>query len=71
MNTIRRDTLEYSQAMLRELRDMNNRPGNEFLTYILEMAYVEASDALREIRKAELSYKRARDRLSAAARMSA
>ncbi|WP_019170639.1 hypothetical protein [Pseudaminobacter salicylatoxidans] len=71
MNTIRRDTLEYSQTMLRELRDMNNRPGNEFLTYILEMAYVEASDTLREIRKAELNYKRARDRLCAAARMSA
>jgi len=51
--------------MLRELRDMNDRPGNEFLTYLLEMAYVEACDRVRDLHTAEINSRRRREALKA------
>jgi hypothetical protein len=38
---------QYVQSMLRELRDMTAGGRNEFLTYLIEMAYLEASDQVR------------------------
>ena len=70
-NTIRRDTLDFTQAMLRELRDLNDRPGNEFMTYLLELAYVEASDLLRDLHTAEIDRRRRRETLKAAVRLPA
>jgi hypothetical protein len=35
------DTLKHTKHNLRELRDMNNRPGRELLAYLLEMALIE------------------------------
>ena len=41
-------TLEYIQAMLRELRGMATGKRTEMLSYLIEMAYVEVSDLLRD-----------------------
>lgn len=44
----RTDTLEYVHAMLGELRTMTRREHYEMLTYLIEMAYLEAGDMLGE-----------------------
>jgi hypothetical protein len=44
----RREKLEFSQAMLRELRDFAAGERDALLSYLVEMAYVEVSDLLRE-----------------------
>lgn len=41
------DTLDYICAMLRELRVLAHGEGADMLSYLIEMAYVEASDLLR------------------------
>jgi hypothetical protein len=41
------ETLEYIRAMLRELRSLAKGERAEMLSYLIEMAYVEASDLLR------------------------
>ena len=40
------DTLRYTEQKLRELRDINNRPGTEMLAYLLEMALIEVRMAI-------------------------
>lgn len=42
-----RENLEYSQSMLRQLRDMASADRDAMLCYLVEMAYLEASDLLR------------------------
>jgi hypothetical protein len=44
---MRPDTLEYVQSMLRELRGMAEGENCPMLVYLLEMAYIEASDLVR------------------------
>jgi len=46
---IRIEQLEYARDMIRELRDMMAAERFEMLTFQLEMAYLEASDRLREL----------------------
>jgi len=43
------EQLEYARDMIRELRDMMAAERFEMLTFQLEMAYLEASDRLREL----------------------
>lgn len=43
----RNDRLRYIQAMLGELRTMAEMERADVLTYLIEMAYVEASDIVR------------------------
>jgi len=42
------ETLDYICAMLRELRVLAHGDGADMLSYLIEMAYVEASDLMRE-----------------------
>jgi len=49
-----RNTIEYLKQMLLELRAMAEANRDDMLAYMIEMAYVEASDRLREIRAAEI-----------------
>jgi hypothetical protein len=46
------DTLKHTKQKLRELRDMNNRPGRELLAYLLEMALIEVTMTASRERKA-------------------
>jgi uncharacterized coiled-coil protein SlyX len=46
------EQLEYARDMIRELRDMMAAERFEMLTFQLEMAYLEASDRLREMHAA-------------------
>ena len=39
--------LQYVRSMLRELRDISMGQGDRMLTYLVELAYLEASDRLR------------------------
>lgn len=41
--------LEYIQSMLRELREKAAGDRQDMLAFLIEMAYVEASDRLREL----------------------
>ena len=50
----RTDTLDYLQSMLRELREIAEAEWHDMLVYLLEMAYVEASDIIRGDRPARL-----------------
>lgn len=43
----RTDTLDYVQAMLGQLRIMALAERSDMLAYLIEMAYVEASDIIR------------------------
>ena len=43
----RSDRLRYIQAMLGELRTMAEVERSDLLTYLIEMAYIEASDIVR------------------------
>lgn len=43
----RTDTLDYMQAMLGQLRVMAEAERCDMLAYLVEMAYVEASDIIR------------------------
>ena len=44
---IKRRNLRFTQAMLRELRQKADADGETLLTYLIDMAYLEASDRLR------------------------
>lgn len=44
------ESLEYIQAMLRELRSLAKGDRAEMLSYLIEMAYVEVSDLIRDER---------------------
>jgi hypothetical protein len=43
----RTESLDYIQTMLGQLRDMAAAERLDMLTYLVEMAYVEASDIIR------------------------
>ncbi|PWJ85798.1 hypothetical protein C7441_102244 [Pseudaminobacter salicylatoxidans] len=45
--TRRTDTLDYMQSMLGQLRTMAESERCDMLPYLIEMAYVEASDIIR------------------------
>ncbi|WP_036260079.1 hypothetical protein [Mesorhizobium sp. WSM3224] len=41
------DNLKFVQAMLREIRQTVHADGERLLTYLVDMAYLEASDRIR------------------------
>ena len=46
-NMTKIERFQYVQSMLRELRDLTAGGRDELLTYLIEMAYLEASDKVR------------------------
>ena len=51
----RTDTLDYIQSMLGQLRNMAEAERCDMLAYLIEMAYVEASDIVRGERPSRIS----------------
>lgn len=51
----RTETLDYLQSMLGQLRTMAQAERCDMLAYLIEMAYVEASDIIRGDRPARLA----------------
>lgn len=51
----RTDTLDYLQSMLGQLRTMAEAERCDMLAYLIEMAYVEASDIMRGARPSRVS----------------
>jgi hypothetical protein len=51
----RAETLDYMQSMLGELRIMAQSEGCDMLAYLIEMAYIEASDIVRGDRPSTIS----------------
>ena len=51
----RTETLDYMQSMLGELRTMAEAEHCDMLAYLIEMAYVEASDIIRGDRPASVN----------------
>ncbi len=49
------ETLEYIQSMLGQLRSMAASESFDMLAYLIEMAHLEASDALRSSTASEIS----------------
>ena len=47
LNKRRTDALDYMQSMLGQLRTMAEAERCDMLAYLIEMAYVEASDIIR------------------------
>lgn len=41
------ENLQFAQGMLRELRQKAEADGQKLLTYLIDMAYLEASDRIR------------------------
>lgn len=55
----RLDTLNFIQSMLLQLNQMAAAERCDMLAYLIEMAYVESGDAIREARPTRLeTYKR-------------
>lgn len=52
---MRLDTLDYVQSMLGQLRTMAKNERCDMLAYLIEMAYVEASDILRAERPSQVA----------------
>jgi hypothetical protein len=50
----RTETLDYMQSMLGQLRTMAEAERCDMLAYLIEMAYVEASDIIRGERPARI-----------------
>lgn len=48
LNSRRSETLDYIQGMLGQLRTMADAERCDMLAYLLEMAYIEASDVIRK-----------------------
>jgi len=48
--TLKRERIEFIRSMTRQLATMARAEKADFVTYLLEMAYVEASDILRDER---------------------
>ncbi|PSJ59818.1 hypothetical protein [Pseudaminobacter soli (ex Li et al. 2025)] len=61
--TRRTDTLDYIQTLLGQLRAMAEAERCDMLTYLIEMAYVEASDIIRGERASRVQQDK-RDRAS-------
>lgn len=57
----RTETLDYLQSMLGQLRTMAEAERCDMLTYLIEMAYVEASDIIRGERPARVQQDKRRD----------
>ena len=54
LNRRRTDTLDYLQSMLGQMRTMAEAERCDMLAYLIEMAYIEASDIIRGERPARL-----------------
>ena len=50
----RAESLEYLRSMLGQLREMAQAERADMLAYLIEMAYLEASDILRGVRPVRL-----------------
>jgi hypothetical protein len=50
----RTDALDYLQSMLREMREIADAERCDMLAYLIEMAYIEASDIIRGERPARV-----------------
>lgn len=57
----RTETLDYLQSMLGQLRAMAEAERCDMLTYLIEMAYLEASDIIRGERPANTHQARRTD----------
>jgi hypothetical protein len=57
----RTETLDYMQSMLGQLRTMAEAERCDMLAYLIEMAYVEASDIIRGERPARVQQGGRRD----------
>ena len=58
-NARRTETLDYMQSMLGQMRTMAESERCDMLAYLIEMAYVEASDIIRGERPLRIQqYKR-------------
>ena len=42
------ENLQFVQAMLREIRHRTHADGEDLLTYLIDMAYLEACDRVRQ-----------------------
>ena len=62
----RTETLDFMQSMLGQLRTMAEAERCDMLAYLIEMAYVEASDIIRGDRPARVqqSFRKAERRLT-------
>jgi hypothetical protein len=56
----RNETLDYIQSMLAQLRTMAEAERCDMLAYLIEMAYLEASDILRGEQPSHVEKKRDR-----------
>lgn len=54
----RTETLDYMQAMLGQLRTMAEAERYDMLAFLVEMAYVEASDIIRGERPSRIADKK-------------
>ncbi len=54
------ETLDYIQSMLGQIRTMAKNENCDMLAYLIEMAYVEASDVLRTERPSQIAEKKRR-----------
>jgi len=50
LESARAERLDYIQGMLDQLRKMSSTDGHDMLAYLIEMAFIEASDLARETR---------------------
>lgn len=57
----RTETLEYIESMLRQLRAMAETERCDMLVYLIEMACIEAGDAIRAGRPARSNHSKAHD----------
>jgi hypothetical protein len=57
----RTETLDYLQSMLGQLRTMAEAERCDMLTYLIEMAYIEASDIIRGERPARVQQDKRKD----------
>jgi hypothetical protein len=54
----RTDTLDYIQSMLAQLRSMAEVEHCDMLAYLIEMAYLEASDIMRSEGPSQIAQKK-------------
>ncbi|RWC00326.1 MAG: hypothetical protein EOQ57_17170 [Mesorhizobium sp.] len=46
---MRLENLQFASSMLKEIRQQTKAAGEELLTYLIDMAYLEAGDRIRTI----------------------
>ena len=54
----RKETLDYMQSMLSQLRTMAESERCDMLVYLIDMAYLEASDMIRGERPSQIGERR-------------